>query len=412
MTNSIRGILGVFYHATLDKAIYRIKLDLYWLNLPRKIKKIRAKEKIKVLFINSTLTSWKTEMLYERMLNNKRFIPILGISTNRSYSTAKGDLINYLNSKKYSYVDLDSAKNSIAEIAPDIIFYASPYPENYSKGHYFDKNLQYVFCGVDYCFNITKHEAHLSHPWYDYCWQFYVEHNDVLKRKVELLGKKAYNIKVTGVPMQDLLLLDKKNFSDPWHDKTGKKRIIYAPHHSFKGFNGDGIEFATFMEYGDFMLKIAEEFKDKITIAFKPHGLLYPKLLKTWGQERTDAYYKKWQEMSNTQYENGEYVGLFKYSDAIIHDCASFIVEYLYVNKPGLYLVAESNHTDDMFDFVKDCYNSYTHAFCEKDIRTFIIDVINENDSRHNERKSCISNHLIPPSGQSACDNIMNAIIG
>lgn len=384
---------------------------MYWRGLPKKVKVLRNKEEIKVLFVNSTLTSWKTELLYRSMLNHRRFAPVIGVSTNRNYSWAKPELINYLSKQEYYFIDLDKSTDSIKSINPDIIIYSSPYEDDYSEGHYFSNNLDYIFCGVEYCFNITNHVAHMVHPWYDYCWQFYVEHKDVAIRKQELLGNRARNIKVTGVPIQDTLLLDKSAFSDPWKDKTGKKRIIYAPHHSFKGSNGEGIEFATFMEYGELMLELAKKYQDQITIAFKPHGILYDKLLIVWGKERTDAYYKSWEQLSNTQLETGDYMGLFKYSDAIIHDCASFILEYLYIDKPSMYLVSDTNSFEQMFNFVQKGVDCYVQAHSSNDIEMFIKMVIEGQDVNKNKREVYIKENLLPPDGRSACDNIINCIL-
>lgn len=391
---------------------YHIKLWWYWQHIPIRIRRIRKKNVIKVLFVLETLNDWKTEMLYKAMSQHHRFTPIIGLTNNTKYPYAKKDIISYISPKGYNYVDLNTISNSIDVINPDIIFYSSPYSSGYTKGHYFNDNLKYVFCGVDYCLNITKHAVHLDHPWYDYCWQFYVEHEDVRKRKREILGYRARNIKVTGVPIQDMLLLSKENFSDPWRDKTEKKRIIYAPHHSIKGTNNGGIEYATFLEIGESVLDYAKKYHDKITIAFKPHPFLYVKLLEIWGKDRTDRYYQKWRELSNTQYENGEYFGLFKYSDAIIHDSASFIVEYLYIDKPSLFLVSESNSTNDMFDFVVEGYNCYEKGRKAEDVENFIKNVIDGTDVKKNERQEYISKQLAPIGGHSACENIINSILG
>ncbi len=400
-----------YYDMTIGRIVSSIQLYFYWKKLPSKIKLIRGKDTIKVLFVNSTLNTWKTEMLYNYMSKNPRFQPIVGISNCKKYPYAKGDFLKYVREKDYNYVDLDTLNRGIKDIDPDIVFYGSPYPTSYSKGHYFDSNLEYVFCGCDYCINITKHVAHLKHLWYDFCWQFYVEHEDVAIRKREILGEKANNILVTGVPNQDELQMPKEAFVDPWKDRTGKKRIIYAPHHSFKGVNGDGIEFATFLDYGEIVLELAKKYQDKVTFAFKPHPFLYIRLLDIWGKEKTDAYYQQWKDLPNTQFENEGYFGLFKYSDAIIHDCASFLVEYLYMDNPSLFLVAESNNIDDMFDFVKDCYYSHEQAYCANDIELFIKNVINGVDIKQEQRRECINKQLIPPHGKTACENIIDAIL-
>jgi len=400
----LRRILGRLY--------YHTKLNIYWLTVPRKVRAIQKKQKITVLYIVSEVASWKSELLYQTMLKHPRFNPIIGVSTSRAPWGAKEPLIAYLKSRHYNFYDLDNRAYSIESINPDIIFYYKPYDLCYSEGHFFNKHLKYIFCGMDYCFPITKHVVHVEKELFDYCWQFYVENQEIASQRREIIGYRSRNTRYTGVPMQDILLRHKSQFLDPWKDHTGKKRIIYAPHHSIKGTNGAGIEFATFLDFGESILEFAKLYNDKITIAFKPHPNLYMKLINIWGQEKTDNYYKEWNSLSNTQLETGEYVGLFKYSDAIIHDSASFIVEYLYMDNPSMYLVAETNNLEDMFDFVQEGYQCYEHGYSVHDIEVFIKNVISGHDNKQGLRKDYFQKHLLPPNGKTACDNIVNAILG
>ena len=391
---------------------YHFRLFLYWAILPFKVYRIRKKERIRVLFVLSELSCWKSEALFELMLKHPRFDPVIGLSTPQFFSERDHDLVSYLESRKYPFCNLDKPGAGIESINPDIIFYYKPYPECYSAGLYFNNYLKYVFCGLDYCTEVTKHVAHLERELFDYCWQFYVEHSDIAQRRKEILGYRARNTKLTGVPMQDVLMRPSAMFSDPWKDKSGRKRIIYAPHHSIKGTNGDGIEFATFLEYGELILDLAKRYKDRATFAFKPHPNLYMKLVRIWGQEKTDRYYAEWDAGTDMQIETGEYVGLFKYSDAIIHDCASFITEYLYMDNPSLYLVSEDNRFDDMFDFVQEGFHCYEHGRSAEDIDIFIRNVIAGIDSRQTVRRNYISRQLMPPGGKAASENIVDAILG
>jgi CDP-glycerol glycerophosphotransferase (TagB/SpsB family) len=90
----------------------------------------------------------------------------------------------------------------------------------------------------------------------------------------------------------------------------------------------------------ELMLELAQAYKDRIQIAFKPHPSLITQLYQhpDWGKERADDYYARWQQMENTQLETGGYVDLFMTSDAMIHDSGSFVVEYLYANRPVMFV--------------------------------------------------------------------------
>lgn len=390
----------------------KIRLLLYRCRLPRRVRRIRRKARIRVLFVVSEAAAWKSEELYLAMREHPRFEPLLGVSTSSTPPGQKETLLCYLRSRQYPFTDLDAEAGGIDAIAPDIIFYYKPYPTCYSEGHFFSDNKRYVFCGMDYCFSVTSHAIHIEKEYFDYCWRFFTEHADVAVRRRELLGWRARNTRVTGVPMQDILFQPRERFPDPWKDRSGKKRIIYAPHHSFPGSNGDGLEFATFLDFGEPMLAFARKYQDAITIAFKPHPQLYTRLLPIWGQEKTDAYYRAWAELPNTQVETGEYVGLFKYSDAIIHDCASFIIEYLYMDRPSLFLVAPTNDVSDMFPFVQAGFRCYEHATDAEAVEGFIRRLIAGGpDPMAAPRGECIRTNLLPPGGRTACENILENIL-
>ncbi len=76
----------------------------------------------------------------------------------------------------------------------------------------------------------------------------------------------------------------------------------------------------------------------------------------------------------NSQLEEGEYVGLFRESDAMIHDCTSFITEYLYTGKPALYL--NPNIRDRLNEYGKLGYDAILKAHKQTDIEDFILSVI------------------------------------
>ena len=146
------------------------------------------------------------------------------------------------------------------------------------------------------------------------------------------------------------------------------------------------------------MLKLAEKYKDKVQFAFKPHPVLKVKLINIWGKEKTEAYYKKWSELENTQIEEGYYMDLFKTSDALIHDCASFTAEYLYTQKPTLFMVRDENVQSHWNPFGKKCFDQHYHAENLEQIEHFIQDVvINGNDPMKSQREQFFKDLLKNP---------------
>ena len=379
------------------------------------VPRIRKKNKIKVLFVLAELSSWKTEMFYLALLKHDRFEPILGVTDNTVEAPgSKPILMQYLKEKGYDFIDLDKDDKSINKIDPDFIIYYKPYDGSYQPAHVFKKHAKAIPIGFPYGIPTIGLKQHFQCPLYYYAYRYYVENELIKESYKENLGYKAHNVRAYGTPIVDLLLLDKSKTPDPWKDQTGKKRIIYAPHHSFNGTNGKGIELATFLVNGDFMLEMAKKYKDKVTFAFKPHPNLRKKLNSIWGKERTDAYYHEWESLDYAQVEYGEYIGLFKYSDAIIHDCGSFTAEYLFMNKPAMYMIngSENRVRAEFNEFGKQCFDCYEHGLTYEQIEGFINEVIEGKDKLKDKRHKFHDKYLKPPYGRTACENIIRSILG
>lgn len=129
-----------------------------------------------------------------------------------------------------------------------------------------------------------------------------------------------------------------------------------------------------------------------------------------WSKEKIDRYFNEWDKLG--QVVEGGYMELFKYSDAMIHDCGSFILEYhatgnpvLYIDKPGSRMNATWNST------TREAMNLHYHASTIDQIRNFIENVIDGVDIRKDERQGFLNNHFTPPFNQSACQNIIDCIL-
>ncbi len=369
----------------------------------------KQQEPIKVLFILSCLAKWKTESLFLAMTKHLRFDPIIGISyTHSDFPSEIADKTNklelYIKNKGYSYIEL-STLNMSGGVKPDIVFYN----EASNAGDFCQSFPNSLFCYVAYCFETAIEKNLLNSFYQNACWLYFVENDLLIDYAKSLMDNKAVNMVATGLPMVDELIKDKALFEDPWKKQnTPKKRIIWAPHHTIEEGEG-GLHFSTFIDIAEFMLEIAERYSDRIQIAFKPHPVLRTRLYLIWGKDKTDVYYNKWASLSNTQLEEGDYVGLFKHSDAMIHDSASFIIEYLYTKNPCMFLVNGRDH--HLNKFSQMCYEQHYLGENANDIIQFINNVINNVDSRKKERMTFINKNLVLPGENTASDNIINEIL-
>lgn len=418
MKQIIKKILGNRLYTFLRKIwqdLKRMYILIIWKNysnnlVNNKITEIRSKERIKVAFVIHELGSWKTEELYRKMLSHKRFDPILLVAESLDSAFSKPLVISYFKEKNYSYYELSSNKSVCCQYHPDIIFYQKPYMGMLPRKLMFWNNTEALFCYVYYSFRNKKLKTSQDALIHRFIWQEYVENDAVKRELMELMSNKASNVFVTGLPVMDELLKDKYNYPNPWHEslKT-KKKIIYAPHHSI--YSSVGL-WSTFMVYADFMLEMAEKYKEQVQWAFKPHPLLYTKLCNVWGKEKTDNYYNKWRTLENCQLEEGPYMGLFKHSDAMIHDCGSFMLEYHYTQNPVLYLMQNSQDEIPINEQSIEAKKAHYQGWNKEDIEKFIINVVNENDPMREIRRSFYEKYLLPPNDQTACNNIINLILG
>ena len=378
--------------------------------LPNKIKSVRKKERITVLFVLSELGAWKTELLYNSMLSHPRFNVKLLIVPAKETPEGVKVIKQYLTKKGYCFDEVIERDEKLKDkFKADIIFYQKPYDNVIDERYFYLNHLDSVFCYVLYSFRNRNYPNIRNIDFVRFIWQFYAENQKVIDESVPVFSTKAKNYVNTGIPIMDELLLEKEHFKDPWKNCGKKKRIIYAPHHTVFS---DIYEYATFLDYCDFMLEMVEKYKDKVQWAFKPHPVLKGKLYTVWGKERTDNYYRKWEELENCQLSSGEYLDLFKHSDAMIHDCGSFKIEYLYTNNPVMFLL-KTNPVNDYSNWqTLESLELHYKGYSKEDIEGFILDVINGNDELKNKRESFVQSYLVPPYGKTACENIINAILG
>lgn len=376
------------------------------LYIPYRAKQIRKKDKINVLFVVWSLGAWKTELLYQEMLKHQRFEPFLLFVKNYEENDID-NLKKYAKLNHYEYHELENANIDFWEMFhPDIIFFQKPYGREYFL------NLKSLFCYITYTTHASLELWSIRTDYIINCWQVYYENEKLAKQYSALLGRPVHNSYGTGTPIMDELAISKELLKDPWKQSEGKKRIIFAPHHSIDPENW--WHTSTFLNTGEMILHLAKKYSDRVQWAFKPHPLLRGKLEKIWGKEKTDAYYQEWSNSNWSQYENGSYLGLFKYSDAMIHDCGSFTMEYHYTLNPVMFLGTnlDNNPTIQEFNsFLREALSLHTIGYDKNEIEQFILDVINGNDPRYSIRKEYYEKYLKVPNGQSAARNIINCIL-
>ena len=389
----------------------------------QQIKRLREKDCINVLFIVSSLSMWNHQHLYEQMSQNPRFKTTIIFVPFRVYSD--DDNIKTLSQLKvyfqqhntpfFIYDELDFSHQSFEEqFSPDILFYPQWYGELYPTPIDIKTQIDKLICFIPYGIGITPTGIGAHEEFANYAWKIYQTSDAHLRASQNLMRCHGDNVIVVGHPRADEYALPPSY--NPWKlQENRKKRVIWAPHFTIS----DGIsplQRSNFLQIADSIWSIAQKYNESVQFAFKPHPRLITELYKhpEWGKAKTDAYYQQWADGVNTQLEIGEYVELLKTSDAMIHDCGSFTIEYLYVHKPVMFITKDAEmlkQTDEMLDIGCEALDVHYWGFTEQDICSFIDDVvIAGNDTKKEVREEFFQKHLLQKTNKTATELIYEDI--
>lgn len=412
--NILQGIISKF-----NKPIEFILIKIQPYRHARALKKGREKKKVKVAFFVLNVDIWKYEDIVSLLEKDNRFEPVIVIcppinlrdedihlkmEKSYEYFTRKNHNIVFTYDKKRNkYIDV---KN---KISPDVVFFTNPY--GYTLKKYRIKNfLNVLTCYAQYSFIMEESEHFFNKTFHNLLWKAFYE-TRVHKQLAERFAmNEGGNVEITGYPGIDSFVYGQRSGNNSWKNKNDSlKRIVWAPHWSVINRGHNRSAASNFLRLSEFMLKIAESYKDKIQIAFKPHPYLKNTLYhqSEWGKEKTESYYVKWEELDNGQLETGNYVDLLNSSDAMIFDSISFIAEYLYCGKPSMFIKASPDVNRWFNDFGNMALDHHYHGTQNEEIIYFIEKVVLEGNDKMKEKRDTFYHEILkPPNDLSASKNI------
>ena len=364
-----------------------------------------------VVFIVSSLSMWRAQKLFDLLRADVRFDVHLALCPFASFQEAHRqqameELAAYCRANDLPFIDLSGEEHPGEELKlrlhPDILFYPQPY--NFLFGNDLDAPFfpESLICYIPYSIRTSTGEwvyrTHLN----EIAWRLYYASDLHRKEAERILYNRGRNIRVTGDLMMDILREPAAN--DVWKPQDRpKKRIIWAPHYSICE-NGP-LHRDSFTWLSATVARLAEEYQDRVQFAFKPHPRLLSELYAHpgWGQERADAYYRFWAEGANTQLVTGAYVDLFKTSDAMIHDSASFSVEYHFTGKPVMFTTHDLDASlAGQNELGKQGILAHYIGQSEEDIVSFIENVVLGGFDFHKEVRANFLDTYLPVSGSGS----------
>lgn len=383
--------------------------------------RLRYKKKINVVFFASSLPMWRHQHLYELMIKYPKFNPQIIILSSSTYSKLAQEndvklLREYFDTKGIPYVlgvQKDGGVFDVKKaIAPDILFYPQPYVSYYQNQFSYKRFFNKLLCYTPYAFWTSKDAWSYALLLHKMSWKLFYSTELHRDDAAKYSPRGSTNVEIVGYPTADDFV--KVLHTYKWKPQSSiKKKLIWAPH--FTICDGGYLTQSNFLWMSELMIDIAKKYSDVIQIVFKPHPRLYTELCKhpLWGEEQAARYFNLWATLDNTQIEDGEFVDLFMTSDAMIHDCGSFAVEYHYSENPVLYVAPDfERQLEEKNEFGKLAMRQHYVGRCEQDIVRFIEDVVLAgNDPMKERRVRFKKDYLLPPNGKTVAENIMDVFL-
>ena len=240
-------------------------------------------------------------------------------------------------------------------------------------------------------------------------WRYFVSNEATRRMNVEKNPLLAANAVTVGYAKMDRLA------TIPRRERAGKT-ILLCPHHTLEKIPGE-LSLSTFLKNADLYQRLPEMFPE-ITFVFRPHPLLFPRLAtaKWWGPEKTSAYERAMEAHPNVVFQRGgDYFEAFRNSDALIHDCGSFLAEYFYTGCPQCYLLeSEATLEEQFLPFARTLAEHVRKAYTDEEVVSFVRDVAAGRDPDRESRaafaaKEVCVNH---PDATSAVVAVLDAALG
>lgn len=399
---------SILYQTIRNQAIKVYLNTIYPLLLKQRAKLVGKRDRIKVVFFAMNEAMWRYQGVYELLSQEDRFDCHIVLTVANNLKNQQVDdlqrIRRFFQSQSIEFYDYDEKQNRAFDVKkhinPDIVFYPQPYRNQFPAEHDFNLFSDKLLCYIPYSIIVIK-EADWIYDlrFHNLAWKIYLP----LKWESEMAAKvaknKGRNVVTSGYLNLDRYLND--TAVDVWKVKDHRlKRLIWAPHFSIDSEHSWLKGRANFLWLSKLMLEIAEQYKDSLQVAFKPHPRLKTELYnhRDWGKEKTDQYYERWDKMENTQLETGDFVDLFMTSDALLHDSGSFTAEYLYVNKPVAFTTDDINSLmDEHSEFGRDALKQHYVVGNEEDLRSFIDKVVIGGDDPMKQQRTEFFETILKP---------------
>ena len=253
----------------------------------------------------------------------------------------------------------------------DIIYFADPYDamahEVHSIRYATTRNVLPVYVNYGYDVGYYTMYSRMKGPEINLVWKYFTEtvYSREDCRKLQII--KGENVVLTGYPKMDA-------YADIQSRKGGQaKKILITSHHAV---DVEELPLSNFLSYDKLLLKLPGLFPD-LDFVFRPHPLLFPRMIngQIWTGNQVDCYLKELKKAGIEYSDGGDYLQLFAECDAIINDCGSFTLEWLFTGKPGCFVWNDKLKGEHLTTQMNQAVSRYRIARSAGDIIDFIADI-------------------------------------
>lgn len=359
-----------------------------------------AGRKLRVVFYVSELAKWKGDSLFRALERSARFEPVIAVMNLTRQADDSPDAqrrsldekLRFFRDRGRTVIDVQKLGRrdiaDVGEIGADIVFYQQPWdlPPQLKPTRVARWALTFYF--PYYTPNYSDTEIEIDHKLHHQVFGHIVcdESTAVFYREARkgMSGAYAGDYLPLGHPA-----LDEIAFEPDFPSSDGC--VIYAPHWSIDfGGHHPPLRYSTFVATGRAILVYAQAHPE-IRWAFKPHPLLKATLVKSgfMTAAEVDAYYAAWECLGEVCYD-GDYLGLFARSRAMITDCGSFLTEYGCTGKPVIRLVCPRLNAG-VQPGVRDLYSTYYNVTTSAEAEAAFDSVlVRREDLRRADRLTCL----------------------
>ena len=395
------------------KFFYNLKvkqnLDYIEKNQKQVLKKLKKKSAFNVIFYVYDESKWKSQSVYDLMIQDKRFFPKIVVTKNcavegnanyqtkedvkRCYEFFKNKGMNV----EYGYDVINNEFIPFETFSPDIIIYSHPWYVYKTQGPVMCSKFALTFY-IPYFIPASEQWHEYGLRFHQYLFRHYVPTDLVKDFYAKNMPNGGKSLKAVGNPILDYC----------FNKENAPKYIIYAPHWTVCG---DNLRFGTFDWNGEKILEFAKTHSE-LNWIFRPHPLMYKFILASgfMSKEDVDRYFKEWKELGIYS-QGGDYTDLFNQSYAMITDCGSFLTEYFVTENPVIHLISDEFTPNPT---IKEIDKTYYTAHNSEELEKHLNDVIlNKNDYKKQDRIELLQklNLKDNSSAKRIVDDILNNII-